>query len=28
LGKKLLSFEVKDSKVAKITMNYENGSSE
>ncbi|EPC3468576.1 hypothetical protein ACT01T_04750 [Enterobacter asburiae] len=28
LGKKLLSFEVKDSKVVKITMNYENGSSE
>ncbi|WP_223560782.1 MULTISPECIES: hypothetical protein [unclassified Enterobacter] len=28
LGKKLLSFEVKDSKVVKITMNYDNGSSE
>lgn len=28
LGKKLLSFEVKNSKVVKITMNYENGSSE
>ncbi|HHA1913553.1 TPA: hypothetical protein ACOEDZ_000052 [Enterobacter asburiae] len=28
LGKKLLSFEVKDSKVVKITMNYENGTSE
>ncbi|WP_336667816.1 hypothetical protein [Enterobacter asburiae] len=28
LGKELLSFEVKDSKVVKITMNYENGSSE
>ncbi len=28
LGKKLLSFELKDSKVVKITMNYENGTSE
>ncbi|KDF47669.1 hypothetical protein AE07_01860 [Enterobacter cloacae BWH 43] len=28
LGKKLLSFEVKDNKVVKITMNYDNGSSE
>jgi len=28
LGKKLLSFEVKDNKVVKITMNYENGTSE
>lgn len=28
LGKKLLSFEVKGSKVGKITMNYENGASE
>ena len=28
LGKKLLSFEVKDSKVVKITMNYDNDSLE
>ncbi|WP_336210516.1 hypothetical protein [Enterobacter sp. P82] len=28
LGKKLLSFEIKDSKIAKITMNYDNGTSE
>lgn len=28
LGKKLFSFELKDSKVVKITMNYENGTSE
>nr|WP_249435348.1 hypothetical protein [Enterobacter asburiae] len=28
LGKKLLSFEVTDSKVVKITMNYDNGASE
>ncbi|WP_320726262.1 hypothetical protein [Enterobacter sp. 118C5] len=28
LGKKLLSFEIKDSKVVKITMNYDSGSSE
>lgn len=28
LGKKLLSFELKDSNVVKITMNYENGTSE
>ena len=28
LGKKLLSFKVIDSQVVKITMNYENGTSE
>ncbi|WP_242514498.1 hypothetical protein [Enterobacter cloacae] len=27
-GNKLLSFEIKDSKIAKITMNYDNGTSE
>lgn len=28
MGKKLLSFEVKDNKVVKITMNYDNGTAE